>query len=277
MASIAQNKIRIRLKAYDHSAIETAAKDIVETATRTGATVSGPVPLPTEKNVYAVIKSPFKDKDSQEHFEIRTHKRHDRHPSAHPEDRRLAPAPGPPPGRRRHRDPARVTMPAILAKKLGMTQVFQEDGRVERVTVLEAGPCPVTAIRTHDVDGYEAVQLAFGATQREAPLQARARPPQEGRRARPCKHVVEFRDEAGELHVGDTVTVEAFEVGQKVKVAGVSKGKGFQGGIKRHGFSRGPVSTARTTSAPRARSAPRRRPRASCRASACPARWATSA
>ena len=75
VAAVAQNKIRIRLKAYDSSAIETAAKEIVETATRTGATVSGPVPLPTEKNVYAVIKSPFKDKDSQEHFEIRTHKR----------------------------------------------------------------------------------------------------------------------------------------------------------------------------------------------------------
>ncbi len=75
VATAQQNKIRIRLKAYDSSAIETAAKEIVETATRTGATVSGPVPLPTEKNVYAVIKSPFKDKDSQEHFEIRTHKR----------------------------------------------------------------------------------------------------------------------------------------------------------------------------------------------------------
>src|SRR3954452_24445967 len=75
MAAATQNKIRIRLKAYDHSAIETAAKEIVETATRTGATVSGPVPLPTEKKVYAVVRSPFKDKDSQEHFEIRTHKR----------------------------------------------------------------------------------------------------------------------------------------------------------------------------------------------------------
>jgi small subunit ribosomal protein S10 len=75
VATIAQNKIRIRLKSYDHSAIETAAKEIVETATRTGATVSGPVPLPTEKNVYCVIRSPFKDKDSREHFEIRTHKR----------------------------------------------------------------------------------------------------------------------------------------------------------------------------------------------------------
>jgi small subunit ribosomal protein S10 len=75
VATIAQNKIRIRLKSYDHRAIETAAKEIVETATRTGATVSGPVPLPTEKNVYCVIRSPFKDKDSREHFEIRTHKR----------------------------------------------------------------------------------------------------------------------------------------------------------------------------------------------------------
>ena|SRR5881398_1656987 len=75
MAALTQNKIRIRLKAYDHSAIETAAREIVETATRTGATVSGPVPLPTEKNVYCVIRSPFKDKDSREHFEVRTHKR----------------------------------------------------------------------------------------------------------------------------------------------------------------------------------------------------------
>ena len=75
MAAVAQNKIRIRLKAYDSSAIETAAKEIVETATRTGATITGPVPLPTEKNVYCVIRSPFKDKDSREHFEVRTHKR----------------------------------------------------------------------------------------------------------------------------------------------------------------------------------------------------------
>ncbi|HEV2074999.1 MAG TPA: 30S ribosomal protein S10 [Thermoleophilaceae bacterium] len=75
MAALTQNKIRIRLKAYDPSAIESAAREIVETAQRTGATVSGPVPLPTSKNVYCVIRSPFKDKDSREHFEIRTHKR----------------------------------------------------------------------------------------------------------------------------------------------------------------------------------------------------------
>ena len=75
VATIAAQKIRIRLKAYDHDAIDRAAKEIVETAERTGASVSGPVPLPTEKNVYCVIRSPFKDKDSREHFEIRTHKR----------------------------------------------------------------------------------------------------------------------------------------------------------------------------------------------------------
>ena len=72
---MAGQKIRIRLKAYDHSAIEAAAKEIVETAERTGATVTGPVPLPTENNRYTVLRSPFKDKDAREHFEVRTHKR----------------------------------------------------------------------------------------------------------------------------------------------------------------------------------------------------------
>ena len=71
----AKQKIRIRLKAYDHELVDKSARSIVETAERTGATISGPVPLPTEKNVYCVIRSPFKDKDSREHFEIRTHKR----------------------------------------------------------------------------------------------------------------------------------------------------------------------------------------------------------
>jgi large subunit ribosomal protein L3 len=132
-------------------------------------------------------------------------------------------------------------MPAILAKKLGMTQLFQEDGRVERVTVLEAGPCPVTGIRTFDRDGYEALQLAFGAT-REKQLSKAELGHLKKAGAPPMKHVVEFRDETGEHKVGDVVTVEDFSPGDKVKVAGTSKGKGFQGGIKRHGFSRGPVS-----------------------------------
>jgi large subunit ribosomal protein L3 len=130
-------------------------------------------------------------------------------------------------------------MPAILAKKLGMTQRFLEDGRVERVTVLEAGPCPVTAIRTLDVDGYEAVQLGFGAVREKAlnkPLLGHLKKVD----APPVKTLAEFRDEAGELVVGDSVTVGAFEVGQTVKVSGITKGKGFQGTIKRHNFKSGP-------------------------------------
>jgi len=73
--TLAQQKIRIRLKGYDHTLVDLSARSIVDTAQRSGATVSGPVPLPTEKNVYCVIRGPFKDKDSREHFEIRTHKR----------------------------------------------------------------------------------------------------------------------------------------------------------------------------------------------------------
>jgi large subunit ribosomal protein L3 len=132
-------------------------------------------------------------------------------------------------------------MAALLGKKLGMTQVFQDDGRVERVTVVQAGPCHVTGIRTHERDGYEAVQLAFGETKEKRlnkPLLGHLKKAD----APALRHIKEFRDEAGELQVGDTVTADAFEKGQTVKVSGTSKGKGFQGTVKRHNFSRGPVT-----------------------------------
>jgi large subunit ribosomal protein L3 len=122
-----------------------------------------------------------------------------------------------------------------------MTQVFGEDGQVERVTVVEAGPCRVTGIRTEDRDGYEAVQLAFGEVSQKAlnkPLLGHLKKADAG----PLRHVREFRDEAGELQVGEDVKVDVFEKGQRVKVSGVSKGKGFQGTVKRHNFSRGPVT-----------------------------------
>jgi large subunit ribosomal protein L3 len=138
-------------------------------------------------------------------------------------------------------------MAAILGKKLGMTQVFREDGSVVPVTVIEAGPCKVTAVRESERDGYAAVQLAFGEVK-----QGRLSRAEEGHLkkagAAPMRHLVEFRDEdlgRGDdepIKIGDDVTVAAFEAGQKVKVAGISIGKGFQGGIKRHNFSRGPVS-----------------------------------
>ena len=132
-------------------------------------------------------------------------------------------------------------MAAILAKKIGMTQRFTEDGRVERVTVLEAGPCPVTAIRTMERDGYEAVQLAFGSC-KEKTL-TRAELGHLKKADAPAHRIVrEFRNEAGELLVGQQVTVEAFAPGDRVKVSGTSKGKGFQGTIKRHNFKSGPKS-----------------------------------
>jgi large subunit ribosomal protein L3 len=132
-------------------------------------------------------------------------------------------------------------MPAILAKKLGMTQRFLDDGKVERVTVLEAGPCPVTGIRTVERDGYEAVQLAFGQCKEKSLSK-----PELGHLKKADtsahRHLVEFRDEAGELLVGQTVTVETFSPGDKIKISGRSKGKGFQGTIRRHNFKRGPKS-----------------------------------
>jgi large subunit ribosomal protein L3 len=144
---------------------------------------------------------------------------------------------------------------AIIGRKLGMTQIFREDGTVLPVTVIEAGPCPITAIRKADRDGYDAVQLAFGETA-EGKLSKAELGHLAKAGAAPMRHLVEFRDAEipapqpegeGEAEdagpkVGQEVTVSSFEEGQRVKVSGVSIGKGFQGGIKRHNFSRGPVS-----------------------------------
>ena len=129
----------------------------------------------------------------------------------------------------------------IIGTKLGMTQIFdQESGKVTPVTVVEAGPCPVVQVKTPETDGYTAVQLAFGAVKEK-----RISKPEAGHLKKagqgPHRHLVEIRDAEG-LAVGDSVTVEAFEPGERIKVSGRSKGKGFAGTIKRHNFSRGPVS-----------------------------------
>jgi large subunit ribosomal protein L3 len=134
-------------------------------------------------------------------------------------------------------------MAGLLGRKVGMTQVFSpEDGRVERVTVIEAGPCFVTGIRRSERDGYDAVQLAFGETS-----ERRLNKPKRGLLKKAgvgnLRHLREFRGEPGELEVGAEVKVDSvFEPGQRVKVSGISKGKGFAGTIKRHNFQRGPVS-----------------------------------
>jgi large subunit ribosomal protein L3 len=132
-------------------------------------------------------------------------------------------------------------MKGIVGRKLGMTQVFDEEtGAVTPVTVIQAGPCPVVSVRTQDADGYDAVQLAFD----EVPEQ-KVNKPRLGvlKKANvgPHRRLVELR--GPHLYTeGETVTVETFEPGDRVKVSGVSVGKGFAGTIKRHNFSRGPVS-----------------------------------
>jgi len=135
-------------------------------------------------------------------------------------------------------------MPAIIGRKAGMTQIFSEDGQRVPLTVIEAGPCPVTQVKTVASDGYAAVQLGYGAAKPK-----RLTSPERGHLrkagAPPVRHLREFSPEElgdGELSVGDMVTVESFEPGQMVRVTGVSKGKGYAGTIKRHNFSRGPVS-----------------------------------
>jgi large subunit ribosomal protein L3 len=130
-------------------------------------------------------------------------------------------------------------MKGIIGKKIGMTQLFDaESGVVTPVTVIEAGPCPVIQVKTMETDGYEAVQLAF-----EAVAERKITKPELGHLkkagADAHRHLVEFRGRS-ELVVGESVTVEAFEPGDSIKVAGIGIGKGFAGTIKRHKFHRGP-------------------------------------
>ena len=130
-------------------------------------------------------------------------------------------------------------MKGIVGKKLGMTRVFDpETGVVTPVTVIEAGPCPIVKVKTVDSDGYEAVQLAFDPVPERKISKA-----ERGHlgKLEPHRKLVEFRGTT-ELPEGESVTVETFEPGERVKVSGIGIGKGFAGTIKRHNFSRGPVS-----------------------------------
>jgi large subunit ribosomal protein L3 len=132
-------------------------------------------------------------------------------------------------------------MKGIVGRKLGMTQVFDDEtGVVTPVTVIEAGPCPVVQVKTVETDGYEAVQLAFDAVPERKVTKGELGHLKKGG-VGPHRHLVEFRG-GSELTVGESVTVEAFEPGESVKVSGTGIGKGFAGTIKRHRFSRGPTS-----------------------------------
>ncbi len=130
---------------------------------------------------------------------------------------------------------------AIIGKKIGMTQIFDEKGRVIPVTAIEAGPCVIAQVKNVETDGYEAIQLGFGEVK-----ESKVNRPIKGHFAKskltPKKHLREFRVDSVEgVKVGDELKADTFAAGDKVDIQGISKGKGFQGVIKRHGQSRGPM------------------------------------
>lgn len=130
-------------------------------------------------------------------------------------------------------------MKFIIGKKVGMTQIYNKEGNVMPVTVIEAGPCFITQIKTKDNDGYESIQIGF-----EAIKEKKAKKPQKGKAYRFLKEfsVKDESDSVGSYKVGDKITVETFIEGEKLRVSGISKGRGFQGVVKRHGFKGGPAS-----------------------------------
>ena len=125
----------------------------------------------------------------------------------------------------------------LIGRKLGMTQIFDDRGLVHPVTVIEAGPCVVTQLKTEERDGYQAVQLGFGLSKRlNRPEQGHRR--ESGFMSRTLREMP--ADDVSEFSVGDVLKADVFETGERVDVVGTSKGRGFQGGVKRHGFAGGP-------------------------------------
>ena len=127
-------------------------------------------------------------------------------------------------------------MKSIIGKKVGMTSIFDSTGRQTAVTIIEAGPCVVTQKKTVETDGYNALQIAFGDKKEKHSLKAEINHFAKANTA-PKKVVREIRDSEIDKNIGETITVDIFAEGDKVEVVGTSKGKGFQGVVKRHGFS----------------------------------------
>ena len=127
-------------------------------------------------------------------------------------------------------------MKGIIGKKIGMTSIFTPDGKQTACTIIEAGPCVVTQVKTKETDGYSSLQLAFGDKNEKHSIKAETNHFAKASTA-PKKFVKEFRDYNIDKALGETVTIDIFTEGEKVDVVGTTKGKGFQGVVKRHGFS----------------------------------------
>ena len=215
-------KIRIKLKSYDHKLVDKSAEKIVKAVKATGAIVSGPIPLPTHKRIYTVNRSTFVNKKAREQFQLSDFKRLiDIYSSTAKTVDALM----------------KLELPScveLIGRKIGMTSVFSADGKNVPCTVIEAGPCVVTQVKTVEKDGYKAVQLGFG----EAKEKNTTKPMMgcfKKAGTTPKKHLAEFKFDE-EYNLGDTITVDLFEGAEFVDVVGTSKGKGFQGVVKRHGF-----------------------------------------
>ena len=220
-------KIRIKLKSYDHKLVDKSAEKNVKAVKATGAIVSGPIPLPTHKRIFTVNRSTFVNKKSREQFQLSDYKRLiDIYSSTAKTVDALMKLELP--------SGVEVEIPGLIGKKIGMTSVFSADGKNIPCTVIEAGPCVVTQVKTVEVDGYKAVQLGFGEAK-----ESRTSKPLMGTFKKagttPKKHLAEFKFDE-EYNLGDVITVELFNDAKFVDVVGTSKGKGFQGVIKRHGF-----------------------------------------
>ena len=127
-------------------------------------------------------------------------------------------------------------MPGLLGKKIGMTSMFSDEGKNIPCTILEVGPCVVSQIKTNEIDGYEAVQIAYDE-QKESRMSKALMGHLKKANSKAVKKMVEVTPFANEVNLGDVLTVDLFEVGSFVTVVGTSKGKGFQGVVKRHGFA----------------------------------------
>ena len=216
-------KIRIKLKSYDYSLVDKSAEKIVKTVKATGAVVSGPIPLPTHKRIFTVNRSTFVNKKSREQFELSSFKRLiDIYSSTAKTVDALM----------------KLELPSgveVEIKKIGMTSVFSAEGKNLPCTVIEVGPCVVTQIKTIENDGYEAIQLGF-----QDKKEKHTTNPEMGHFKKagvtPKRHLAEFKGFENSYKLGDVITVDLFENAGFVDVVGTSKGKGFQGVVKRHGF-----------------------------------------
>ena len=219
-------KIRIKLKSYDHNLVDKSAEKIVRTVKTTGAIVSGPIPLPTHKRIFTVNRSTFVNKKSREQFELSSYKRLiDIYSSTAKTVDALM----------KLELPSGVEVEILLGKKIGMTSVFSAEGKNVPCTVIEAGPCVVTQVKTVEKDGYAAVQLGFQEKKEKRTTKALLGHFKKAG-VTPKKHLAEFKGFENDLNLGDNVTVDLFNDAIFVDVIGTSKGKGFQGVVKRHGF-----------------------------------------